>query len=392
LHLGQTQLASQLLADLDRDAQGLRHPGLEADVLRLHAAVDRAEHRPTAAELGLHGAARRASREQLDHALARTWLDLAELLVDPSADGSRSVRADEAGRWAAYAETLVERLPEERTLRVRLALVRGDVAAASDKPADALGHYHDALQLLERRNAPVLDRADVLDRLALLVAGRGEHPAAEDYATRAVDIVRNGLGPHHPALAHAIIRLADIQALQNRLEDANSNWSRALTILARAHGPRSREVARALVAVAGQLRKQGQYSAALDHDRRAIAALDATATRDSELLARALVGQGRSMLALGRPADAREPLDRAVSLLESAHRTAADGDPDRRKALGLSWAEAQAELARVLWADAGDRERARTLARGARSLHLEHGGDRSAVADLELVLSTPEPP
>jgi tetratricopeptide (TPR) repeat protein len=145
-----------------------------------------------------------------------------------------------------------------------------------------------------------------------------------------------------------------------------------------------------LIDVAGQLRKQGQYSAALDHDRRAVTILDLASNRDSELLARALVGQGRSLLALGRPAQAREPLDRAVALLEAAHRGAAASDPGRRKSLALAWADAQAELARVLWADAGDRDRARVLARGARSLHLEHGGDRSAVADLELVLATPE--
>ncbi len=384
LHLGRAQPAAQLVGGLVGDARGLRHPGLETDVLRLSAAIDRANGRAASAEATLHEAARRASREQLDHALARTWLELAELLAaDPA-------RADEAGRWAAYAETLVERLPEERALRLQLVSVRGDIAATSDKPAEALGFYHDALALLERRDAPVLERAAILDRLAALVAARGEHDAAQDYALRAVDQVRGGLGPNHPALAHALIRLADVQAASERLEDANANWNRALTILGRAHGPVSREVAVALVDIAAQLRAQGQYSAALDHDRRAAAMLDVASNRDGELLARALFGQGRSLLALGRPTQAREPLDRAVALWEAAHRAAAHDDPARRKAIALAWADAQAELARVLWADSGDRERARVLARGARSLHLEHGGDRSAVADLEIVLATPE--
>jgi len=388
LHLGRTTSARELADGLDRDAEGLRHPGLETGIVRLQAAVALAEGRGTAAELALHEAARRASREQLDHALARAWLDLGDLLV------TRPGRAGEAERWASYAESLVERLPDERAMRIDLAILRGDIAAASDKPADALAHYHDALAQVERHDAPVLDRVAVLDRLARLVVGRGEHDAAEDYANRALELVRGSLGPNHPELAHSLVRLANIQIAHGTGDEASANWNRAVTILGRAHGAQSREVALALVEIGEQQRRHGQNSAALEHERRAVALLDRAGHRDPELLARALVGQGRSLLALGRAALAREPLERAAASLEAAHRTAAQeqADLDRRTRLALAWADAQADLARALWAGADERERARTLARSARALHLEHGGDRSAVADLELVLASPELP
>ncbi len=367
LALGRHDTATALLGDLQRSAEGLRHPGLEVDVQRLTGLVAAAEGRRAAAETILHGATRRASRERLDYGLVRGWTAIAGLLADT--DG----REREALEWVEYADAIASRIHDD-DLRWPLVMLRARLGTGFAKPSEALARHHAVIDELGRNAAPIEARADADVALADLLLLRGEAEMALRSYKSADQRISAWVGPRHPARAKALQKIGDAHARLGQTADAHVSWDEAVVLLEAAHGVGSTEAARAALAIAERLRAAGDADAALAYNRKAIANAEGIRTRDPELLGRGLVEQGRTLLALSRDRAARDALERANELLEADHVGAeGSGDASLRRDSAARLADAQALLARALWSDIDQRSRATDLARRARGLYVSAG-------------------
>lgn len=365
VHLGRPAAALELARDLLREADGLQHSGLVAGALRLQGRSELAIGNPGAAETTLGDAVRRATRDNLDYALALAWLELAQLLAQDPA------RLLEAAHTVDYAGTLLERIHDEER-RWEIAMVRARIAAKGGKTTEALARYHEALAELDRAPTPTWARIQVLQSLGELVASR-DAAAAEGYFTRAFEAARDRLGAAHPSLAYPLLRIGDLQSSRKASSDAQASWEQALVVLGDAHGSDAPPVVRALVSIATRLREDGDAISALDYDRRALLAVEREPTRDEPLLVAVLVDQARTLLALGRDRQAVPLLTRATETCEAAHLGAVrTGSPEERKDAAARLVLAQGLLARALWSDKTSRPRSLELAGKVRALANEH--------------------
>ena len=114
----------------------------------------------------------------------------------------------------------------------RLANVRGDVLAYTEKDADARASYKKALDVIERANVPsrdsVLDRARSLSGLALLELFAGNYANAERGYAHVVEMLQSAVGETHPDTISAILTLGSSAYQSGNLEGARSDWLRAL--------------------------------------------------------------------------------------------------------------------------------------------------------------------
>jgi tetratricopeptide (TPR) repeat protein len=340
---------------LARELEAVHYPPLRASVLLLLGNVQSTLGEYAEAERTLHDAAAEASRAGFDRVLATAWLDLVTVVEQQGA------RHDEAERWARYAESVIDRLPEDR-LRTNLLMARGDVARNAGRAGDALAYYHEALALEERRVGPRnRDVTRVLTSLAILLATKGELASAEGYFQRALDIDRDALGPNHPTVANDLMNLGNVQYSQDRLDDAAANYDRALQIQTKVFAEDSSTVATTLINLGNVLREKSDHGAAVDAYTRALAGLERAHGSEHPKVAYALHGLGSARLDLGQPDRARESLERAVAIRQKDK-----SDP-------TNLAESQAALARALWSLGTDRDRAIDLALAARETYAKAG-------------------
>ncbi|MGE5186966.1 MAG: tetratricopeptide repeat protein, partial [Acidobacteriota bacterium] len=182
-------------------------------------------------------------------------------------------------------------------------------------------------------------RLFVLESLALAHAGLGEHDQAVDYGRRAVELGEKLAATRQPA-----------------------------------------DLAAALATYATVLREHGDYAGALAQAERALAVVDKSLPPNNGLFVAWLVEVGLARLGLGRAADAVEPLERAVKIVDQ-HVPADDWNNDQP-------AQARFALARVLRALGKDEPRARELAGKARELWAAWGtGKTDEVAQVDAFLS-----
>lgn len=367
LALDRADTAAALLVDLQRSAEGVRHPGLEVDVQRLAGQIAAAQGRRDEAESLLHAAARRAGRDRLDYGLVRGWTALARLITD---DGGRE---REAIAWVEYADAIASRIHDD-DLRWPLLLLRAELDASAARPSEALARRHAVIDELARNAAPIEARAHADLALGDLMIARGEAEAALRSYSIADQRLSVWVGPRHPARAEPLQRIGDAQARLGQLDEARASWDQALALLEAAHGVGAPEVAQAALAIAERLRNAGDAESALAYNRKAVSNGEAMRSRAPELLGRGLVEQARTLLALERDRAARDPLERASELLEADHLGAQrDGDAALRRDAAARLADAQALLARALWSDGDQRARATELARRARGLYVAAG-------------------
>ncbi len=127
-----------------------------------------------------------AFREALGHAAAAdAQVTISSNLADALLAQGRFLEAGEVARTAeetALSNSVVSRLPEVYSLLGRVAEARGH--------ADAFVFFERALEIVDARKLPELERARILEAYASYLLGKGDEEAAAAYRDRAVRIYR----------------------------------------------------------------------------------------------------------------------------------------------------------------------------------------------------------
>ncbi|MBL4813001.1 MAG: CHAT domain-containing protein [Rhodobacteraceae bacterium] len=199
--------------------------------------------------------------------------------------------------------------------RAKLAVDRGEAAAAADYLAQANAHYAQAAAEQELLPNQTREQAGLLETQALLAYLRGEEDAARDAALRAADVARSLYTPGHPGQALALANAADLlfvlgdpDQAEALLHEADQIASAALP----ADTPLVVEINSKLVLAALQ---QGDIDTALQRLRLVTRARQsplyraglAGAVHDFELMAWAL---------LSRPAPSGAEIDEALAAIQ----------------------------------------------------------------------------
>ncbi|MEM7155219.1 MAG: serine/threonine-protein kinase [Myxococcota bacterium] len=316
----------------------------------------------------------------------------------------------------------------ERTLRIleaALGPAHPDVAGSCNNLGIVLwsrGRYEEArstferaLRILEKalgRDHPVV--AQTLNNLGIALESQGRYGEAQRAYERALRVLENALGPDHPVVARSWDNLGNVLTSQGQYKEASESHERALRIRETAQGAEHPEVANSWNNLGVALSNQGKYEEAKDalqrardlwqealgpdhpdvsnswdnlgtvlrkqgeHEEAKAAFAEALAIRDKALgpehpeVAATLVGLATVALEQDDFDAARAYGERAVSIRERG-----EVGPEEL-------AEARLVLARALWSEPGQRDRARRLAEQARSGFAEAGaGQREGLAEAE---------
>jgi len=309
-------LASAQAAAREARAGGDR--AAEAAALVTVASARRVMGELKAAEEAAYEALSAAEAARSGETAVGGWLELIEVL---SASGNRR---EEARRMARLAQAALERVGATPRLEARIEEWHGVLALDRGALDEAQPHLERALALRERRDRAGLgsDVASSIHHLAALEDRRGHHERALALHRRARAAAEAQLAPDHPDIVPLLVAEAGCLRDMQRFDDASALLESALQLADRVMSP--------------------------DHAERASV----------------LEGIARVHIAAARPAQALQPLERAVAIRADA------AVPARTRAQG------EFLLARLLVDLGGDRARALQLAREC-ALELDQAGDHT---------------
>jgi serine/threonine-protein kinase len=238
-------------------------------------------------------------------------------------------RADEARRWASLADSILHRLGG-----------------------------HDLLQ------------AWLLNDLGAVLGLKGDMRAMLQYQEQALALKEKVLGPIHPDVGSSEANIAFALQELRQSREALTHIDRSLSILQRGLGAGHPELAMSFSNRGEILNSLGRHREARESFERARAIWERELGNDDRTLAYSLTGIGVSYLLERKPTEALVPLERAFKIREAHEKDA------------LRRAETQFALARSLWESNRDRNRARTLAEGARQGY-SATGDKTRLLEVE---------
>ncbi|MCY1068993.1 serine/threonine-protein kinase [Nannocystis sp. RBIL2] len=236
-----------------------------------------------------------------------------------------------------------------------------DIAAQRGDFGEALDAYEEARAIWEHNFGPLSTRvAAMLERLASVQQVRGELGLAEQHATRALAIWSAAQSPDPQGIVLAHLALAQIELARDNYAAARDHTDKALPLSVSVLGEDNlyTAVSRAIRGVA--LAGLGDLSAAEREADAAVAAIERNYGGDSLWMSEVLTPRAKVRQSQGRLDDARRDLERSISLL------------DPRNA-PIQRAQAEFQLAQVLWDSRGDRAQARALAVSAQTLFRKAG-------------------
>jgi tetratricopeptide (TPR) repeat protein len=219
---------------------------------------------------------------------------------------------------------------------------RGDFAGALAQQQRALAIWEASLGA----EPPVV--AMGLGNVATSQMRAGDFEAAEGTARRALAMRERMLPDDHVDVGFSRIVLSEILLHRQKLDEAAELAQGGLDLMATAVGDEHSYIAFACLVLAHIDQARGDVAAARGHFERGVAILKATP--DDPLLGQARAGLGGVLLELGEPAAAAAELELSLDALAP--------DPS-------SLPRAQDQLARALWHDPAQHDRARELARVA---------------------------
>ena len=152
-----------------------------------------------------------------------------------------------------------------------------------------------------------------------------------------------------------LANLANVYFDKGELAKARDHHERALELKERTLGRDHQRVGVSLTNIGSVLYLENKPAEARKYEERALAIFESQLDSDHPFLAYPLTGLGQCDLAQGQPAQALPRLERALRIREAKGSSAHDV------------ARTRFHLARALWATGGDRKRALTLARSART-------------------------
>jgi serine/threonine protein kinase/tetratricopeptide (TPR) repeat protein len=264
-------------------------------------------------------------------------------------------RARELAELAEGATRILRRAGGDALIEATLHNNLGVAARRRGDAAQAVAEHERALALRRAHVAaddPVI--ADSLLNLGSSLADADSFDAAEKALAEAEQIVRTRYGDRHPRVATALHTHGIVSYRRGDYGSAADLLAAATEIRAAALPKGNPDLAGSRHDLGEALIAAGRLEAALEQFTIA-ATMREAANESKATIANSLGGRGRAELELGRADAARSSLARAVELMKDAT------DPIARAELELAYAKALVET---------DRDRARTLARGARDAHV----------------------
>jgi eukaryotic-like serine/threonine-protein kinase len=324
-------------------------------------------------------------------------------------------RVPEAARqWVPLAERELEREGIAPEARVSLLSHLGGYYEDIGDHTRAIATWERALEIAELElDADPLQVTPLLTNLDNAWSDRGDTERSLEYGLRSLATKEESLGPDHPSIGYSLNNLGATYAMLGRFDESLAAHERALAIRIAAHGEdhidvgvslanigetytlrgdvdaaepyleralalRRRvlpaghaDIGLSLAVLAGLRARQGKHELARAGFVEALAVMEPALGPEHPFLAPALTGLGRALVELKRPAEAVPQLERALALRKDAK-----WDP-------VEIANTSEVLARALWAEGRDRQRARTVIEAAIA-GLDGTGERGAPLRAEL--------
>ena len=216
--------------------------------------------------------------------------------------------------------------------------------------------------------------------LGIVLEMQGKYGLAERLIGHALNLRKETLGPDHPDAARTLENLGVVQELRGKFGTATDVLRQAVEIRERTQGEDHIDVARSHSLLADLLIRRGMLDEAkLHHDR-------GMAIRN-EKLPEGHPDRAISLVGLAEVALAAEQFDVA---LEHARNAVALHDGAEIHVPADERAAAYFVLARSLWPDVTQRERAQQIAKRARAGFVQHGPEsRVALAEVDEWLAGP---
>ena len=135
----------------------------------------------------------------------------------------------------------------------------GRAALQQQNYSEAESHFEDALEAAERfqSNDPRLGKS--YNNLAAVYYAQEDYGRAEPLMRRALEQLRESLGPDNTEVAQTMKNLAALYYLQGNRTEAEGLLQQALVIMERAHGPNHAYVATVLSNLAGLYQADNRY-------------------------------------------------------------------------------------------------------------------------------------
>jgi tetratricopeptide (TPR) repeat protein/predicted Ser/Thr protein kinase len=227
---------------------------------------------------------------------------------------------DDARRWGMFGEALVERLElggttYEAQVLTRLAAVLAEMGASEQ----ALPHQQRALVIYEAVLGPEHPNvAVVLLNLGVTQDKLGEHRAALDAFNRGIEIVKAVQGPEHVNLGYLYNSVATTRKTLGDHEGALAAQQRAMAIWEATFGSEHPTVAIAQTNLGSMLCERNQCEEALALHERALRTLEAKKGAEHPQVGTTHSRIGTALCRLGSYAEALEHHHRALSILEAS--------------------------------------------------------------------------
>ena len=323
-------------------ARKLGYEPLLAEVLYRRGRLEEKDGRLVEAQRTLEEAAKVALSAGNDGALADIWTHLSYVV------GSRLQEKAQGEQCSEYARAAIERLGgDDLREAIRLQRLLNIIFSVESRARETVALLARQQVLFDRTDAPPLIRADRDAIHAQFLTGLGQLDEALPLWRKATEARQKALGDRHPIVWASMVGEAMTLGMAGRLEEGRKVVERMDKMTDdRCTGQRA-----LLDILKGHLhRADKQFQAALEADERALKCLKPMEPN----VTRALTGKGTDLVRLGRPAEAIEPLERALAARQKGGRDSED----------LS--DTQAPLAEALWDSGRDRVRALSLYRASR--------------------------
>jgi tetratricopeptide (TPR) repeat protein len=266
--------------------------------------------------------------------------------------------AEAVARYGEALELAGRLLGPEHSSTSMIRMNLGDALSRQGELARALPHYERALASLRKGGeGERLRVAHVLLSLGNARADLGQFPQAEAAYREALELQEAQLGPRHPDVALSRNNLGSVAMDAGRLEDARAHFEAARVLWEASLGPGHPKVASALYNLGHVELRLGRVGPALTYLRRSLEVREQALGAEHHRVAQTLGMLGEALVEGGQLREARERLERAVTL------------STRVEVAPAELARARFALARVLWQSRGDRPRALSLAREAQAAY-----------------------
>nr|WP_306818537.1 serine/threonine-protein kinase [Archangium lipolyticum] len=294
--------------------------------------------------------------------------------------------------WAAEAGR-----DDEMAARVWIFLIWavGDQAGRAEDTERVAQHARAAVERLGRERFPAM-AADLSLRLGVMMLGQDRLEQADAEFSRGLELSRQSRGPDSVRTSYFVSSLGRVRTRQHRHQEALELFRQAQELRERLWGPEHPALALNLNNIAISLLELGRREEAVDTWRRSLALLEATRPPDHPSFAAPLNNLASVQRSLGRLDEARRDLERALAIFEHSKGKDHPHTATALNELGMvaqdsqRWDEARAyheeALRRVQRALGPDTPRAATALASLGEVHLQAGRYDEARRDLTRAL------